>query len=387
MPRAAPARPTTASRRALDPVLPAVTCSVQSTLPHRAHADRARDRRQRLVLPRPRRGASSGASTTALVQGEKVWETARRAKPGFRVANVCWWYAMGATTDLTVTPRPIYHADGRKAPDCYTDPPELHDRLTGAARRVPAVHVLGPERRASRRRAGSRRRPRRLLDAEQLDLLLVYLPHLDYDHQRFGPEAPEAAGAAAELDEVARRPGRARARARRPGRRAVRVRDHAGARARWTSTARCAAPGCCDVYTQAGMEYLDPWTSRAFAVADHQIAHVYVRDPADLPARARGARRAARASDQVLEGERIETPPASDTSAPGELVARGRARRVVHVLLLARRRARARTSRAPSRSTASPATTPPSCSWTRTTAGQGPGRRGARCARRRACAT
>jgi hypothetical protein len=42
--------------------------------------------------------------------------------------------------------------------------------------------------------------------------------------------------------------------------------------------------GLLHVYTQAGMEYLDPWTSRAFAVADHQIAHVYVADPADLPA-------------------------------------------------------------------------------------------------------
>jgi len=41
--------------------------------------------------------------------------------------------------------------------------------------------------------------------------------------------------------------------------------------------------GLLSVYTQAGMEYLDPWTSRAFAVADHQIAHVYVTDPADLP--------------------------------------------------------------------------------------------------------
>ena len=27
---------------------------------------------------------------------------------------------------------------------------------------------------------------------------------------------------------------------------------------------------------------IDPWTSRAFAVADHQVAHVYVADPADL---------------------------------------------------------------------------------------------------------
>jgi hypothetical protein len=32
------------------------------------------------------------------------------------------------------------------------------------------------------------------------------------------------------------------------------------------------------------MEYLDPWTSRAFAVADHQVAHVYVRSADDVPA-------------------------------------------------------------------------------------------------------
>jgi predicted AlkP superfamily pyrophosphatase or phosphodiesterase len=44
------------------------------------------------------------------------------------------------------------------------------------------------------------------------------------------------------------------------------------------------AEGLLRVYTQDGMEYLDPWTSRAFAVADHQVAHVYVPDPADLPA-------------------------------------------------------------------------------------------------------
>ena len=41
--------------------------------------------------------------------------------------------------------------------------------------------------------------------------------------------------------------------------------------------------GLLEVYTQAGMEYLDPWASRAFAVADHQVAHVYVDDPADVP--------------------------------------------------------------------------------------------------------
>src|SRR5690606_12744785 len=65
-----------------------------------------------------------------LVQGEKVWETARRADPGYRAANVCWWYAMGASTDWTITPRPVYHADGRTSPDGYGRPPALHDELT-----------------------------------------------------------------------------------------------------------------------------------------------------------------------------------------------------------------------------------------------------------------
>ena len=104
--------PATASRRGSTPCCPPSPARVQSTLPHRARR-------------RPTTGSSATAGTSAtsarcflwrqhnaLVQGEKVWETARRAKPGFRAANVCWWYAMGATTDFTVTPRPIYHADG-----------------------------------------------------------------------------------------------------------------------------------------------------------------------------------------------------------------------------------------------------------------------------------
>ena len=82
----------------------------------------------------------------ALVGGEKIWDAARRADPGYTVANICWWYAMGADTDWTVTPRPVYYADGRKEPDCYTRPPALHDELTDRARHVPPVHLLGPGR-------------------------------------------------------------------------------------------------------------------------------------------------------------------------------------------------------------------------------------------------
>ncbi|WP_433790067.1 alkaline phosphatase family protein [Actinoplanes sp. CA-252034] len=264
----------------LDPVLPAVTCSVQATL---------------LTGETPAGHGIVGngwyfrdlgevflwRQHNALVGGEKVWQAARRADPGYTVANICWWYAMGADVNWTVTPRPIYHADGRKDPDCYTDPPELHDDLTAALGTFPLFSYWGP----GAGLASSRwicRAAERVMAVHDPDLTLVYVPHLDYDLQRFGPDDPRAAAAATELDEVLG-PLLDAAKARgativalseygiTPVRRPVDVnrllREH----------------GLLRVYTQAGMEYLDPWTSRAFAVADHQVAHVYVRDPADVP--------------------------------------------------------------------------------------------------------
>jgi predicted AlkP superfamily pyrophosphatase or phosphodiesterase len=263
----------------LDPVLPAVTCSVQSTM--------------LTGLPPSEHGIVGNGwyfrdlgevflwrQHNALVQGEKVWETARRAKPGFRAANLCWWYAMGASTDLTVTPRPIYHADGAKSPDCYTDPPELHDRLTGTLGDFPLFTYWGPTASiASSKWIADA--AKLVLASEPLDLLLVYLPHLDYDLQRFGPEGPEAIAAAGELDAVA---GDLVEHVRARGHQVVVLSEYGITPARRPVEINRALrrAGLLRVYTQAGMEYLDPWTSRAFAVADHQIAHVYVKDPRDV---------------------------------------------------------------------------------------------------------
>jgi predicted AlkP superfamily pyrophosphatase or phosphodiesterase len=300
----------------LDPVLPAVTCPVQSSfltgLEPSGHGIVGngwyfRDLGEVLLW----------RQHNALVEGEKVWEAARRARSGFRAANLCWWYAMGATTDLTVTPRPIYHADGRKTPDCYTDPPALHDRLTSELGEFPLFTYWGPGAGidSSRWIAGA---ARMLLDDEGLDLLLVYLPHLDYDLQRFGPEGPEAAAAARELDEVA---GDLTDHARARGDRVVVLSEYGIAPASRPVDVNRALrrAGLLRVYTQAGMEYLDPWTSRAFAVADHQVAHVYLRDPEDAAA-ARGALEALPGVDLVLEGE-AKAAAGLDHPRAGDLVA------------------------------------------------------------------
>lgn len=261
----------------LGTVLPAVTCSVQSTfLTGETPAGHGivgngwyfRDLGEVFLWRQHNK----------LVQGDKLWDAARRADPGFTVANVCWWYAMGADVDWTVTPRPIYHADGRKDPDCYTYPPELHDELTATIGTFPLFSYWGAN-------AGLPssdwiiKAARQIIDDKSPDLTLVYVPHLDYDLQRFGPSSPQANAAARELDAALAPLLEVDA--------TIVVLSEYGI----TEVSRpvdinraLRAEGLLRVYTQAGMEYLDPWTSRAFAVADHQIAHVYVPDPADLSA-------------------------------------------------------------------------------------------------------
>ena len=263
----------------LAPVLPAVTCSMQATLltgtPPREHGIVGngwyfRDLGEVLLW----------RQHNALVGGDKVWDAARRRHPGYTVANICWWYAMGAATDWTVTPRPVYHADGRKDPDCYTDPPELHDELTAALGTFPLFSYWGP----GAGLASSRwicRAAQHIMARHDPDLTLVYVPHLDYDLQRFGPDGRPAALAAARLDTVL---GPLLDAARDRGATVVALSEYGITPARRPVDVNRALrrERLLRVHTQAGMEYLDPWTSRAFAVADHQVAHVYVSDPADL---------------------------------------------------------------------------------------------------------
>jgi predicted AlkP superfamily pyrophosphatase or phosphodiesterase len=269
------------SQAPLTPAFPAVTCTVQaSMLTGAAPSGHGivgngwyfRDLGEPLLWRQHQR----------LVGGEPVWDALRGRRPGATVANVCWWYAMGAATDWTVTPRPVYRADGRKDPDFYARPPELHDELVARIGDFPLFQYWGPTASIASTRwivaaAG------RILLTHRPDVLLVYIPHLDYDLQRFGPDGPEAVAAAVELDAAVRPLIEA---VRRRGDRLLCVSEYgitAVQRPVHINRALREA-GLLEVHVQDGMEYLDPWTSRAFAVADHQIAHVYVGDPADLPA-------------------------------------------------------------------------------------------------------
>jgi predicted AlkP superfamily pyrophosphatase or phosphodiesterase len=215
-----------------------------------------------------------------LIQGEKLYERLSRERPGHRTAKMFWWYNMYAPVTWSLTPRPSYPADGRKIPDVYSEPPELRDELQRELGRFPLFHFWGPTADILST-AWIADASCRLFRTERPSLMLVYLPHLDYNLQRLGPNDPAIA---ADVRLVDREAGKLIEVAREQGGDVIVVSEYG------ISAVDNPIPinrilreaGLLRVRREPlGWETLDAGASRAFAVADHQAAHVYVRDVAD----------------------------------------------------------------------------------------------------------
>jgi predicted AlkP superfamily pyrophosphatase or phosphodiesterase len=265
----------------LEGVFPAVTCTAQSSM-------------LTGVLPTKHGIVGNGwyfrdlaevwfwRQANQLVQGEKVWEAARAALPGFACAQLFWWYNMYAATDWSITPRPIYPADGRKIPGLYSQPSALAQTAEVRRGPFPFFNFWGP-RADVKSSAWIAQCAADVFDAHRPSLSLVYLPHLDYDGQRLGPRDPRFMKAVAEVDAVA---GTLIEHVRAGGGEVLIVSEYGleQATGHVDINRELRRAGYLEVRDTLGWELLDFGASRAFAVADHQVAHVYVRDPADLAA-------------------------------------------------------------------------------------------------------
>ena len=266
--------------RALNTVTPAVTTTVQSTFVTG-------------TLPRDHGIVANGwyfrdlsevwlwRQSNRLVQGEKIWDTAKRRDPSFTCAKMFWWYNMYSTADWSVTPRPSYPADGRKLPDIYTDPPELRDELNGALGEFPLFRFWGPGAdivstewiARSTLHVRAKHRP---------TLTLVYLPHLDYNLQRLGPDHPHIGRDVTAVDALC---GELIDAAERDGDRIIVLSEYGITPVNRPIHINRAlrAAGWIRIREELGLELLDAGACKAFAVADHQLAHIYVSDPALIP--------------------------------------------------------------------------------------------------------
>lgn len=259
----------------LKPTLPAVTCSVQSSIltgqsprEHGIVGNGWFDRTQCEV--------QFWKQSNRLVAGEKVWETARRMEPGVTCANMFWWYNMYSSADYAVTPRPQYRADGRKIPDCYSHPADLRDLLQQELGPFPLFSFWGPG--ASIESSQWIAAASRLVwEKHNATLTLIYLPHLDYPLQKVGPEHASIPGELRAIDTLVGG--------------LIDFFDQRGVRLILLSeygiepvddsvhiNRILREAGWLAVREENGRELLDPGASRALAVADHQIAHVYIND-------------------------------------------------------------------------------------------------------------
>ncbi len=269
-------------------ILPAVTCSVQATW-------------LTGKLPREHGIVGNGwyfrdlaqvwlwRQANQLVQGAKFYEVAKQADPGFTCAKLFWWFNMYADVAWSVTPRPEYHADGLKRPGLYSEPADLQAELQKTLGPFPLFKFWGPGADLSSTRWIAEC-AREVIERHDPSLALVYLPHLDYDHQRYGPDDPRSQRAVADVDAVA---GKLIDQARARGARVMVLSEYGIEAAtkpvflnRWLHER-----GWLRVQETSHGQLLDAGASRAFAVADHQIAHVYVRSGDDVAPLQRELRR------------------------------------------------------------------------------------------------
>lgn len=259
------------------PAFPAVTCTAQSDyltgqLPS-AHGIVGNGWYDRALSE-----VQFWKQSNRLVGAPKVWDDLHAKNPQLKVANLFWWYNMGTNADLSVTPRPIYKANGGKIFDIASFPHSLATRLKADLGAFPFHSFWGP-------RAGLPSTQwiadsaRWVEEKERPDLSLVYLPHLDYDLQRFGPNDPRSDIARREVDALV---GDLADFLEARGVDVVIVSEYA-----ITAVDRAVplnkilrAHDWLVLKEEDGSEILDVFNSRAFAVVDHQVAHVVVLDPA-----------------------------------------------------------------------------------------------------------
>ncbi len=265
----------------VQPVLPAVTCTAQSTyltgLPPSGHGAVANGWYDRELAEH-----HFWKQSNHVVQGKKLWEKCRAARPGFTCAKLFWWYNMYSSADWSLTPRPMYPADGRKVFDVYSHPMGIRDAIKRDLGPFPFPAFWGPLAgiassewiAAAAKWIEEKHRP---------DLSLVYLPHLDYNLQRLGPDDPRIAADCRAIDRVA---GDLMDGYAQRGVRTIVLSEYGITRVRRTLALNriFRAQGWIAIKEELGCELLDCGASKVFAIADHQIAHIYVNDPALLPA-------------------------------------------------------------------------------------------------------
>ena len=264
----------------IDPVLPAVTCSVQTTyLTGKWPSEHGIvgngwyfKEEQEVKLWR---------QSNKLVKAPSIWDNAKKINPSFTCANMFWWYNMHSSVDYSVTPRPQYRANGLKIPDCYSSPAGLRDNLQDRLGRFPLFNFWGPKA-SIKSSEWIAEASLYVQDNYNPDLLLVYLPHLDYALQKYGHDGKFLIKDLTEIDNVLKR---LVSELERIGLNVFIISEYGISNVDHPIHINriLRENGYLSVRTENGLELMDTGASSVFSLSDHQVAHLYFKDHSKLP--------------------------------------------------------------------------------------------------------
>jgi len=308
---------------ALEPVLPAVTCTMQATLstgePPARHGIIANG-----LYFHDTAEVRFWEQSAHLVNAPRFWDLPVRSEkkkphapatphsalrtPHSKVAMLFWQQSLYGSADIVLSPKPIHGPGDKLIQDCYSRPGDLYARLAAGESCLAPGSPRGPFNLMNywgpMSNIGS---SRWIADAtlavwaeERPDILLTYLPHLDYSGHRAGPGSDVHRAAARELEPLL---AALLAAAEKDGARAVVLSEYSfvPVRRQVALNRVLREAGLLAIREVAGAEYLYPGDSQAFAMVDNQVAHIYLPRAADLDAETRKVKRLLEGVDGVAE--------------------------------------------------------------------------------------
>ncbi len=220
----------------------------------------------------------------SLVQAEPVWETLKKTHPECKTALLFCQNSLYGHADIIITPKPL-HTDGGMIQWCYSKPAGLYEQIVqDLGRPFNLMDYWGPLASANASQ-WIMEAAVRVVETQMPDFMVTYIPHLDYSCQKFGPDDPRVEDDLKAVDRLMTL--------------FIRALEKKGVMEKaifciFSEYSLSAVNGAVLLNTVlrehgflrvreiAGREYLDIELSRAFAMVDHQVAHIYIRNPEDV---------------------------------------------------------------------------------------------------------
>jgi predicted AlkP superfamily pyrophosphatase or phosphodiesterase len=284
----------------MEPVFPAVTCPVQSSILSGTYPNR-HGIISNGFYDRGNYVTSFWEQSSALVQTDRIWDKVNKqlsqyqknlyrsssfssppasSLSSFKTAVLFWQNTMYAKSDIVVTPRPLHMEDGMVM-WCYSKPVGFYDEeLKGRFGEFNLATYWGPFA-SIKSSEWIAKATEYTLEKKRPNATFTYIPHIDYSAQRFGKESNQVKDDLKKADELV---GNIIQKTIELG-----IKDTSqfiilseyGFNDVKTSiplNLRLRDEGLLYTRTIHGKEYIDYEFSNAFAMVDHQIAHIYIKE-------------------------------------------------------------------------------------------------------------